>query len=1794
VINILFSPSPARSLARTLLASILFGVSASHAATFTWTSTTGNWNEPARWTPTGGPSGTDNTDVLVFQGDIGTVAGVAPNYTSTNNIATVPFQLGAITLNATNVNNQPSDPPHIIAGNALFFSGATPSITQATAGAITFNTPIRLASNITWAGNGAGAVTFNAGISGFADITKTGNSTFRFGTIFAATPSDNSWIGRLFINAGTVRFNNNADSGRTALRSNPVTLSAGSSLTVSSMLRSGTLMGALGSSVASVVSGSNIENEDIVITALDTGSFAGALQLGPPTGNANDSGKLTIRGPGEQILSGSLSIEKDVFVGGNLTLRGSASLGNQSKGAIVLAGGTFRLDNNTADNLASRLRDGSATSTGLDVAGGGAFIFDGATAGSTETLGRLQMSSVTGAGSPRSRPRSGQVDVVLRHRSAGSGTQLTFQSYERDGSTQFPLLTVQFSATDGAGAFLPLGLPAAAPRVVFNTLPVALADGLFNNPSGNTSTGWAVVKAADGLAFATHGANGVEPVATTTGWVSSPSSNVELTGSQVINNTFSLRSLRIRPSADNTQLDINAGSLVTTGIILTGPRDYSINGPGTIGGLSPRFIHVDEASLLLTASFTGTAPIVKSGEGILHLGGDNSGNLQPLAINRGVVRASIGGFTTLPAGELRFRGGVLEIQGGGTFSRPLVDANGVSSFGTVNWSTLETVSGLPANLQEDRGNGGFAASGGNLTVDLAGSGATAIPWESPGFLQSGYSLVFGSTTATARTTLIDDINLTSTETTINYNAREFRVIDNPNSNADRGVLSGVIGGNLQNDLLKTGTGTLELSGVSTFLGTAIVQSGTLLVSGSIASSNAAQVRSGGTLAGTGTVSQILLEDGGAIAPGDNGVGTLNATSLTWRSGGVLQYNLGAGVADRISLGTGALTKGSASGTFAFNFAGTGQGGRTYVLASFGSTNFTAADFSVVGLNPDISGVFQIVAGELQLTTASIAPPGVTTGDATAITTTTATLNGVVDPKGVATTASFEFGTTIAYGTSIDIVPPPGGGADPVPVSVALQNLAPLTTYHYRLVATNANGPALGLDRTFTTNGPPPEIVVGTVTNITTTGATINGTVDPNGSATTARIDYGLTESYGSSVAIDPAPGAGVDPVNVSAALGNLAPNTTYHYRIVAISSFGTTTGLDNTFATLAVPPTVVTGIASAITPAGATVEGTVNPNGTTATAFFEYGLTTAYGSTAPATAPGNGSTPVGVSAMITGLASNTLYHYRLVAQNPGGTVMGDDATFTTNVLPIVVTGSATAITGDSATVDATINPNGTVTTAFFEYGTTTAYGSTAAVTAPGNGMTPVTVSAILTGLTPETLYHYRIVAQNPGGMVMGDDATFTTIRPLPDARDDIFYVNKGAISGNVLANDLNPATGTNEGLTFDGIVTQPTVGSVSGGPEITYTPPKKFPASGDSFTYRVKDTANNTDIATVTIKPFSAVQGNFAGVIVAGNGDVEDTGSVTVKLTSSGKLTASFIWERQKYALKGSLLASGGVDLFKSKIGTGSALTLSLQLDASGLLDAKVVDAATSKTYTGTLQRAVADPNGLAIPASSAFTATIDPVPAIGITGHGYAVITVGKKRDARVVGRTPDGEAFSDSSALFGSRWVLDPLLYKRKKTNAGQLRSEVVVQTGTTISSDAEWFKIPVPTDPLNAAGIAGESTIGGGKFALKGESGLAIMTAGFGSTAVLMTFSDGNLASPLTANIIMGPKKVTIGGSTLPGLKVKLSTKTGLFTGEFKHPVSGKKTTFAALYRNDVGEARGNFRGPTASGRLVITGP
>ena len=192
-----------------------------------------------------------------------------------------------------------------------------------------------------------------------------------------------------------------------------------------------------------------------------------------------------------------------------------------------------------------------------------------------------------------------------------------------------------------------------------------------------------------------------------------------------------------------------------------------------------------------------------------------------------------------------------------------------------------------------------------------------------------------------------------------------------------------------------------------------------------------------------------------------------------------------------------------------------------------------------------------------------------------------------------------------------------------------------------------------------------------------------------------------------------------------------------------------------------------TGNATAIAPTSATLNGTVNPEGQATTYYFEYGTTSSYGSQTAMTAAGAGSADLKVLGQVTSLASNTTYHYRLVATNASGTTLGSDVSFKTPKPPVpaATTGHAKDITQTSATLAGTVNPEGQATTYVFQYGTSTAYGNQTPAASAGSGTKAVAASAALGGLVANTTYHYRLVATSVNGTTNGHDVSFKTARP---------------------------------------------------------------------------------------------------------------------------------------------------------------------------------------------------------------------------------------------------------------------------------------------------------------------------------------------------------------------------------------------------------------------------------------------
>ncbi|MEO8686778.1 MAG: hypothetical protein ABI611_01000, partial [Solirubrobacteraceae bacterium] len=145
---------------------------------------------------------------------------------------------------------------------------------------------------------------------------------------------------------------------------------------------------------------------------------------------------------------------------------------------------------------------------------------------------------------------------------------------------------------------------------------------------------------------------------------------------------------------------------------------------------------------------------------------------------------------------------------------------------------------------------------------------------------------------------------------------------------------------------------------------------------------------------------------------------------------------------------------------------------------------------------------------------------------------------------------------------------------------------------------------------------PPVATTGAAESLTQTGATLTGTIDRNGGATTYHFEYGTSAAYGLTTAETPVPDGGTDPVTVKVPITGLTRDTLYHYRLVATNPAGISRGADRSFRTVPGPrpPAVTATAARDVNSRGARLITTADPNGLDTSVRFEYGRTTGYGS----------------------------------------------------------------------------------------------------------------------------------------------------------------------------------------------------------------------------------------------------------------------------------------------------------------------------------------------------------------------------------------------------------------------------------------------------------------------------------------------------------------------------------------------------------------------------------------------------
>ena len=289
----------------------------------------------------------------------------------------------------------------------------------------------------------------------------------------------------------------------------------------------------------------------------------------------------------------------------------------------------------------------------------------------------------------------------------------------------------------------------------------------------------------------------------------------------------------------------------------------------------------------------------------------------------------------------------------------------------------------------------------------------------------------------------------------------------------------------------------------------------------------------------------------------------------------------------------------------------------------------------------------------------------------------AVVSGSVSPHGAFTSYWYEYGTSGSLGSKTPNQPI-GSGFSAITAPAYITGLSKNTTYYFRLVAENQFGVAAGSQGTFqTTVGTPPVGGVPTAqtlaaTGVSRTAANLSGSVMPNKSSTQFWFEYGVSANLGNVTTLQSV-GDGALAVPASFSLSNLAPATTYYYRMNAQNQFGTVTGAIMTFTTTgpaaSAAPVVTTLPAGPVATTTATLRGTAHPQSAQTMYWFEYSTDKLFGSgsvrTTPQRSAGAGGTTVSVEANVSGLTSKTTYYYRTVAQNAADTARATSETFIT-------------------------------------------------------------------------------------------------------------------------------------------------------------------------------------------------------------------------------------------------------------------------------------------------------------------------------------------------------------------------------------------------------------------------------------------------------------------------------------------------------------------------------------------------
>lgn len=676
---------------------------------------------------------------------------------------------------------------------------------------------------------------------------------------------------------------------------------------------------------------------------------------------------------------------------------------------------------------------------------------------------------------------------------------------------------------------------------------------------------------------------------------------------------------------------------------------------------------------------------------------------------------------------------------------------------------------------------------------------------------------------------------------------------------------------------------------------------------------------------------------------------------------------------------------------------------------------------------------------------------------------------------------------------------------------------------------------------------------GVVSNVTSTGATVAGTVNAHGSEVAAvSVEVGFDATYGQIFAATPATVTGTTAKAVSANLTGLEPGTIYHFRVKATTPLGSAYGDDVTFATL--PAGGLLSFVQAAQTANST-DRFGNPN------ILAVAIQRTGGDVGAATVEVSAGQPTTLPSGFSSYVYGT--DYRFAGESaPGKVLVGFADGRTTATVTILLLAPATTKNG-------VLNLNlGTVT----------------GEALLGGGATVTTVTVIRDTAAPV------LAATVPGTVGASFNVTGTVLENIALSS---FSVKFNGVA-QVLA--VNPRVGflSNKKVPFsaNGLAAENGVNTIL---------------------IEATDTSGNRTAVTKTTTYTNnrpALAGTYSAVLTAsGPATLDNTGYLTVKVTAGGSFTGTVFLSGTSLPISG-LLGNAGV----ARFGAASVTSLALidRTDFDSFLGALAFSINASTGLSGTLSTQASGGSVLAsmaakLPSPPASSLLNQPAsrPTKGVytlvfpakpqtpaltpnlypQGDGYATLTISATGTVVIAGRLADDSAFTAGIPLAagdqlhsqGGVPVFIPL-YDRQGYLSGALTFATTAPNTDVGGTDLVWLRPALSRARYYRAGWPSGikvDAVGAKYLSLDFGQGAANATTGNAS----LVFTDGLLSAPVSKAVSIDP---TSGARLLvpavnPGYTFTLTAATGLFSGTFDH--DNLTDTFRGILINK-GENKGGF--------------